>query len=269
MFATGQVIDVYAVELNGNKVVGFVSNAPMEIGATYEFFNRASTHPSVPYGDLATTYIVENPNAGQIVESGNGNDVIAGGAGADDVFGGGGDDTFVVATASDAAGDVVVGGNGPDQNTDNDVLDLTGTGRLIIDDAADATDAGARAGTVTFENGEVLTFSQIETILTDPQNEAPEFVAPFELLVSENETEAGPAVTAVDNDGDALTYSISGGADAGLVSIDPVTGEISLNVAPDFEAPTDANGDGVLEVEVTVSDAPRPTPRRSRSRSAT
>jgi Ca2+-binding RTX toxin-like protein len=83
----------------------------------------------------------------------------------------GGNDTFIISDSADADGDVVIGGNGPDDTTDEDVLDLRGTGQVTIADAADANDDGARAGTVTFADGSTLEFSQIETILTDPQSD--------------------------------------------------------------------------------------------------
>ncbi|HKL06595.1 MAG TPA: SdrD B-like domain-containing protein, partial [Roseovarius sp.] len=101
-----------------------------------------------------------------------GDDVLTGGLGADTMHGEGGDDTFVIATPSEAGGDVVIGGSGPDETLDNDVLDLRGLGQVTIDQTADATDAGATSGTVTVvDTGEILTFSQIETILTDPQSD--------------------------------------------------------------------------------------------------
>lgn len=100
-----------------------------------------------------------------------GDDTIIGGEGADTMVGEGGDDTFIISNSADADGDVVIGGNGPDDTTDEDVLDLRGTGQVTIVDADDASDDGGRAGTVTFADGSTLEFSQIETILTDPQND--------------------------------------------------------------------------------------------------
>lgn len=62
-------------------------------------------------------------------------------------------------------------------------------------------------------------------------------------------------VTATELDaGQVLTYSISGGADAGLFSIDQNTGVLSFISAPNFEAPTDAGGNNVYDVVVQVSD---------------
>lgn len=51
-----------------------------------------------------------------------------------------------------------------------------------------------------------------------------------------------------------VTFSIDGGADAGAVSIDPMTGVLSFNAAVDFENPSDANGDNTFEVIVKATD---------------
>ncbi|MCB0909939.1 MAG: cadherin domain-containing protein, partial [Nocardioidaceae bacterium] len=63
-------------------------------------------------------------------------------------------------------------------------------------------------------------------------------------------------VTAIDSDvpGQALTYSITGGADASKFSINSTTGALTFVSVPDFESPTDANLDNVYLVTVLVSD---------------
>jgi hypothetical protein len=62
-------------------------------------------------------------------------------------------------------------------------------------------------------------------------------------------------VNATDLDaGASLTYTISGGADAALFSIVPASGVLTFAAAPDFETPTDADLDGIYEVQVTVAD---------------
>ena len=96
-----------------------------------------------------------------------GNDVLKGGAGADSMFGEGGNDTFIVNSSVDGAGDVISGGNGPNQFTDHDILDLRGAGLVTVTESADETDFGASKGIITFANGATLHFSQIEEILTD------------------------------------------------------------------------------------------------------
>ena len=73
----------------------------------------------------------------------------------------------------------------------------------------------------------------------------------FDISVQENQTSAF-TVTASDPDGDALTFSISG-TDASLLSITS-NGVVTFNAAPDYEAPSDANGDNLYEISATVSD---------------
>jgi VCBS repeat-containing protein len=62
-------------------------------------------------------------------------------------------------------------------------------------------------------------------------------------------------VTATDVDGDPLTYSIVGGADAARFTLDPTTGALRFVGAPDYENPTDGGGNNVFDVQVQVSDA--------------
>ncbi|WP_420862167.1 SdrD B-like domain-containing protein [Algirhabdus cladophorae] len=57
-----------------------------------------------------------------------------------------------------------------------------------------------------------------------------------------------------DVDGDTVTYSITGGADASSFEIDAHTGELTFVGAPDFENPTDGNGNNTYDVTVTVTD---------------
>jgi dihydrodipicolinate reductase len=66
-------------------------------------------------------------------------------------------------------------------------------------------------------------------------------------------------VTATDEDaGQALTYTIIGGADAAKFTLDYSIDDgaylLAFAAAPNFEAPTDANQDNVYDVEVQVSD---------------
>lgn len=61
-------------------------------------------------------------------------------------------------------------------------------------------------------------------------------------------------VAASDVDGQALTYSIAGGPDAGKFRIDPGTGGLTFKSAPDFDGPRDKGHDNVYEVTVAVSD---------------
>jgi hypothetical protein len=84
-------------------------------------------------------------------------------------------------------------------------------------------------------------------------NDAPDLVAPETVDVVENTTEVA-TIAATDLEGDDVTFSISGGADGDLFTIDEDTGALSFIAAPDFEAPGDADGDNTYEVEVSASD---------------
>lgn len=52
----------------------------------------------------------------------------------------------------------------------------------------------------------------------------------------------------------AITFSITGGADAAKFNINAQSGALTFKAAPDYEAPTDANRDNVYEVEVAATD---------------
>jgi glucose/arabinose dehydrogenase len=84
-------------------------------------------------------------------------------------------------------------------------------------------------------------------------NSPPSFTSPATVTVAENAAGTVLAATANDPDGNTLTFSLSGGADAGLMQI-TAAGALSFRTPPDFEAPGDANRDNVYEVTLAVSD---------------
>ena len=73
------------------------------------------------------------------------------------------------------------------------------------------------------------------------------------IAMAENSVLAA-TVTASDPDGDSLVYSIMGGADAALFSIDAAGGALSFITPPNYEAPADSDGDNIYRVIVQVSD---------------
>ncbi|HEX8616213.1 MAG TPA: Ig-like domain-containing protein, partial [Thermoanaerobaculia bacterium] len=82
-------------------------------------------------------------------------------------------------------------------------------------------------------------------------NNDPVFTSSNSRSVVENTADAG-AITATDADGDAVTFSITGGADAAQFSI--IGGNLVFNSAPDFEAPADAGANNQYQVQVTAND---------------
>jgi formylglycine-generating enzyme required for sulfatase activity len=85
-------------------------------------------------------------------------------------------------------------------------------------------------------------------------NTAPSFSSSGTLTVAENQS-AVATLSATDPDaGASLTFSLSGGADQALFSIDASSGALSFVTAPDFESSADADSDNVYEVTAQVSD---------------
>lgn len=73
------------------------------------------------------------------------------------------------------------------------------------------------------------------------------------LSIDENTTLV-TTVVGDDPQNDPVSYSITGGADAGLFQIDANTGALSFIGAPDFETPLDAGGDNIYDVTVQALD---------------
>ncbi|HYG30803.1 MAG TPA: PQQ-dependent sugar dehydrogenase [Allosphingosinicella sp.] len=83
-------------------------------------------------------------------------------------------------------------------------------------------------------------------------NQAPSFTSAGAASVIENQADAYLA-TATDPDGNLLTFSVSGGADAARFTIS-ATGLLRFVSPADFELPADSDGNNVYAVEITVSD---------------
>lgn len=87
-----------------------------------------------------------------------------------------------------------------------------------------------------------------------PGNMAPAFTSGASANAAEDATGVVYTATANDADGDPLTFSISGGADAALFSI-TADGALSFDSAPNFERPRDSSRDNVYDVTLRVSDS--------------
>jgi serralysin len=94
----------------------------------------------------------------------------------------------------------------------------------------------------------------VHTLFLRPGNQHPVIISPATINVPEPTTFV-MNVTAIDPDGppQAITFSIIGGPDAARFNITS-GGALSFNAPPNFEAPTDANGNNVYEVTVRAAD---------------
>ena len=89
--------------------------------------------------------------------------------------------------------------------------------------------------------------------LPAPGNRPPAITSPATATVPENSAGTIYQATATDPDGNALTFSLSGGADRAAFAI-TAGGALSFAQNPDFEVPTDADQNNVYLVQIAVSD---------------
>ncbi len=123
----------------------------------------------------------------------------------------------------------------------------------------DANLDGVYEVTVQVDDGNLGLDTQAISVTVTDVNDAPVITSDGGAATAViNAAESQMAVTTVtysdaDVPADSISYSLVGGADAALFSID-ASGVLTFNTAPDFETPTDANLDGVYEVTVQVDD---------------
>ena len=178
--------------------------------------------------------------------------------GAAQLTNGGGVDGFysILSPAGAGNADLVyqtyLGGTGADNVY---ALALSGS-KVVLGGTTASTSGIARAGgdDTTF-GGATDAFAVLFDANTAPVITSNGGAATAAVLVAEN-TSAVTVVTATDADlpAQALTYTISGGADALKFGINATSGVLSFIAAPNFEAPTDAGANNVYDVTVRVSD---------------
>ncbi len=152
------------------------TNPPSIYGGEADSVDGGAGNDSIVTGAGADTVLGGAGN--DTVNGGIGNDSLSGGEGNDGLAGGEGNDTLL----GDAGNDTLAGGEGADVlsgGADRDSFaglgadTITGgeTGddldRLDLTDVAGISFTGAESGTVTFNDGSILTFSEIEEVYVD------------------------------------------------------------------------------------------------------
>ena len=135
---------------------------------------------------------------------------------------------------------------------------------MTAPDFENPTDAGTDNNydfqvTVTDSDGLTAVQDIVITVTDVNETTGPTITSSNTASVPENQTSAID-VDATDNsnsEGPSLIYSISGGADAALFTIDDESGVVTFNAAPDFETPGDAGADNDYDIQVTVTDIRR------------
>ena len=107
---------------------------------------------------------------------------------------------------------------------------------------------------ITVSDGQSLRSQSLAITVTDG-NEPPVITSAATADAVENQLDVA-TVTATDADagGTAIVFGLDPAvADNALFAIDPGTGVLTFNAAPDFETPADADADGVYDVQVSAS----------------
>lgn len=145
-------------------------------------------------------------------------------------------------------------------------------GKVLLNgvEALSFSQTDLQAGKVSFQHDGSQTVSgSFKLVLTDagglssapvtvqavvtPENDAPVFTSAANFNVAENLT-AIATVTALDPEGNAFGFAISGGDDQSFFTIHASTGVLSFLAARDFETKEDANLDNVYNVIVSATD---------------
>ncbi|TAL13274.1 MAG: cadherin, partial [Aquabacterium sp.] len=128
------------------------------------------------------------------------------------------------------------------------------------ENTTDADADGVYEVTVQVSDGSLVDTQAISVTVTAVNDNAPAITsngggATASVSVAENTTSVTTvAATDADLPAQTLTYSILGGADQALFTINASTGALSFVSGRDHENATDADADGVYEVTVQVSD---------------
>ena len=145
---------------------------------------------------------------------------------------------------------------------------IIGEGKVVVDIQAPGTQwAKVTGATVVGLSGELLTLDvgangRHDVSIGFEANLAPVITsfasgATGAVAIAENGTTVA-TITASDANaalGDSVRYSIAATGDGAKFAIDASTGALRFAVAPDFEAPGDANRDNVYDVTVIATDA--------------
>ncbi|OWV27859.1 Ig-like domain-containing protein, partial [Halomonas campaniensis] len=151
--------------------------------------------------------------------------------------------TLYTATASDPENDALTYTL---SGTDAALFNLDANSGALSFKSAPDFEAPADAGgnnvydvILTASDGSLSSAPQALSITVTDVNEAPVFSTANKVSVTEN-TIAVTTLVATDADGDLLTYSLTGGADQALFTLDANSGALSFKSAPNFEAPADS-----------------------------
>ena len=121
-----------------------------------------------------------------------------------------------------------------------------------IDNTLDSADI---TGSVTISSSEQSSWDDTSFTFTIIDNDHTPTITSSPLHIAySNSVDTGYFITGSDADGDSLTYSIEGGADAASFAANASNGAISFRSTPVLSPPQDADGDNTYQLVIGVSD---------------
>jgi sugar lactone lactonase YvrE len=167
-------------------------------------------------------------------------------------------DTPYTALATDASAIIYSLGTGNDEALFN-IDGTTGDVNFIVEpDFQNPVDEGMDNVYVldvkSSDGTNVTTIRVFITIQPDPNNTAPVITSANAASFEDMANSIVYIGTAIDAQGDPLTFSLGNSNDEALFDIDASSGVITFKVAPDFNNPADADTDNDYLIELLVSD---------------
>ncbi|WP_143821023.1 cadherin domain-containing protein, partial [Motiliproteus sp. MSK22-1] len=107
---------------------------------------------------------------------------------------------------------------------------------------------------VTASDGKGGTDTQTLTVSVTDVNDAPVLTSDTSLTVSEGNLPVTTLV-ATDDENNPITFSLAGGADASLFTINATSGALNFTSRPNFEKPVDVGNNNSYVVNVSVTDS--------------
>ena len=152
--------------------------------------------------------------------------------------------------ATDADGDAVAYSiSGTDASSF--ILDTT-SGVLVFNTPPDYEAKSSYDIVISATDGLTSVDQNIAVQVNNLNDNIPVFTSSLNISVDENETSAG-TIQASDADGDDLSFTITGGADASSFTLNETTGALTFNTAPDHETKSS------YSLIITVSDGEQST----------
>lgn len=258
---------LYGAFRHANQLYGESGNDNLHGLGTGDYLDGGAGDDYIEDGDNYGDGTIPTPpqdsyNADTLI-GGEGNDTLISSGGGDTLDGGAGNDYLQASERQDD--DTLTGGMGDDQINGGLGSDTAVFAGLRSQYSVARLNVGYEAFSVTGPDGadtlvniENLRFDDGTFSIAGILNEPPSIISnggaeSVTSSVAENVAQVA-TILGSDPDGDALTYSIAGGADAARFQIDAQTGALSFLQAPDFETPVDVSGDNIYDVTVEVSD---------------